>query len=316
MELSEERPGSEQRLAAIAAQEEEENEEEDPVADADGDDESERVVVTSRRQRRRLLAAQGALPPQQQFKLQREQQEADRLTLRFRPMDEVDPTKAPRQRMPAPFGLVSTRRRGYVHDLPLNGTVSVVPLVRRRPDHDEAWVHRFVHGRNTKYITELECDDAKPIAVAVAKRKKTVPGGFAGAPAGEDRDVGRFGGEGRAAVAPKAPSTLNEIAAARGAATERATAHVIAAEAEQAVVDQRAAALAGPRVGSWENADGPRHSGNKIAAAVAKQQFETTGRQHRKDRDKYDAEYDAPKVRVRCCLLRIYMPAIDKCLPD
>ena len=85
------------------------------------------------------------------------------------------------------------------------------------------------------------------------------------------------------------------VASARAAASAKAAAYTEAAEAEAKAAAARAAALAGPSVGQWEDSEAPRP--RAVAKAVAQQQQQLTGRQHRKQRDRYDQEYDAPKVK-------------------
>jgi hypothetical protein len=86
----------------------------------------------------------------------------------------------------------------------------VVPIVRRRIDHDEAWVHAWVQAHESWYTTELDCPDARPVdrvvpAAAPARNHVVATAG---------RNVELFGSVGRAPQQrPAGPTSLDEIAA-------------------------------------------------------------------------------------------------------
>eukprot|EP01043_Picozoa_sp_COSAG02_P001502 COSAG02_NODE_32_length_50374_cov_46.674013_16_plen_1007_part_00 len=158
----------------------------------------------------------------------------------------------------------SAKRRGYTHDLGMGGVVAIRPIVRTT-DGERA---RLVHtAKLQQFTSEMDWPAAKPVRV-------------------------------RALRTTAEPGSVDAVAAARAAATAVYAERARAAHAEAEAQAARAAAMSGPRVDTWEqNSKGLGPTGRQVAAAVAKQQYEQSGRQHRKERDKYDVEYDAPKVR-------------------
>ena len=158
----------------------------------------------------------------------------------------------------------SAQRRGYIHDLGMSGVVAIQPIVRNPNVQRERPVHT---AKLQQFTSEMDWPAAKPV-------------------------------ETRVLHAAAKPGSVDAVAAARAAATAAYAERARAAQAEAEAQAARAAALSGPRVDTWEqNSIGPRPTGRQVAAAVAKQQYEQSGRQHRKERDKYDVEFDAPKVR-------------------
>lgn len=160
----------------------------------------------------------------------------------------------------------SAKCRGYTHDLGMGGLVAIRPIVRNL-DVGREPVARI--AKSEQYTTEMDWPSAKPVETRVLRATAEL-------------------------------GSVDAVAAARAAATAAYAERALAAQAEAEARAARAAALSGPRVDAWEHhgtGSVPGPTGRQVAAAVAKQQYEQSGRQHRKERDKYDVEYDAPKVR-------------------
>jgi ubiquitin carboxyl-terminal hydrolase 36/42 len=288
VDLSEDDEGTGADTSAAAAAAEENQPESTASSDSQDTDEDVSVlVVTSSRQRRRSALATAGVQQQKR-------------SLRYRictisPSTYDAEAAGKRQQFlkASRAGRPQAHRRGYTHDLMMNGSLTIQPVVRRQRAGGEGGrsgeVAPAQSSKASRYVTEMDCSEAKPV---VTSRQPAARRG-----AGDSGPV--------AMQSAAKASSLDAVAAARAAATVAHAEHTLAAQAEAEALAARAAAMAGPRVDTWEH-HGQEDmgqqlqaapTGRQVAAAVAKQQYETSGRQHRKERDKYDAEYDAPKVR-------------------
>ena len=223
------------------------------------DDDCAVVRVTSRKQRKRARATTPRVSRSLQYKIctTAPSTAADIRDGKSRWSFSIAASKAARP---------SAKCRGYTHDLGMGGLVAIRPIVRNM---DVAREPAARIAKLEQYTMEMDWPSAKPVDTRVL------------------RSTAELG-------------SLDAVAAARAAATAAHAERALAAQAEAEARAARAAALSGPRVDAWEHhgtGSVPGPTGRQVAAAVAKQQYEQSGRQHRKERDKYDVDYDAPKVR-------------------